>query len=58
MPRKLRIYLGIALLILSCILLAWGFWPSVRERHVLPIPPSEMTLPTPSSFLPGIVPAL
>ncbi len=54
MARKLRIYLGILLLVLSCILLAWGFWPAVRERLVLPVPPSEMTLPTPASFVPGL----
>ena len=35
-----------------CRLLVWGFWPAARERHILPVDPSEMTLPTPSSFVP------
>lgn len=52
MGRRLRIALGIILLILSCSLLVWGFWPALQERHVLPINPSQMTLPTPSSFVP------
>ena len=52
--RKLRIVLGITLLLISCALLAWGFWPVQRERHVLPISPSEMTLPTPAGSIPGL----
>jgi hypothetical protein len=51
--RRIRLALAVILLVVSLALLAWGFWPSVRERHVLPIAPSEMTLPTPSSFVPS-----
>lgn len=51
--RKLRIALGIALLLFSCALLVWGVWPVSRVRHILPISPTEMQLPTPSSSLPG-----
>ena len=52
MGKRLRIVIGIVLLIISCSLLVWGFWPALQERHVLPINPSQMTLPTPSSFVP------
>jgi hypothetical protein len=50
MAKRLRILLGVLLLLLSCGLLLWGFWPAARERHILPVNPSEMSLPTPSSF--------
>ncbi|MBI1795347.1 MAG: hypothetical protein HYR70_14315 [Chloroflexi bacterium] len=50
MARRLRILLGVLLLALSCGLLLWGFWPAARERYILPVNPSEMSLPTPSSF--------
>jgi len=51
--KRIRLFLTLVLLALSCLLLAWGIWPSVRERHILPVNPSEMTLPTPSSFVPA-----
>ncbi len=53
--RKLRLGLALIVLLISLTLLAWGFWPAARERHTLPVSPSEMTLPTPSSFIPGTV---
>jgi len=53
--RRLRIALALILLILSLGLLAWGVWPAARERHILPITPSEMTLPTPASFDPMFI---
>ena len=53
--RKLRIAVGLVLLALSIALLAWGLWPSVRERHSLDVPPAEMTLPTPSSYVPWVL---
>jgi hypothetical protein len=52
--RRLRIALALVLLIISLGLLAWGVLPAARERHILPVPPSEMTLPTPASFAPEI----
>jgi hypothetical protein len=51
--NRIRLFLALALLLASIALLIWGFWPAARERHILPIVPSEMTLPTPSSFNPG-----
>jgi len=53
--QRLRFVLALILLILSLGLLAWGVWPAARERHILPISPSEMTLPTPTSFDPGFM---
>jgi len=50
--RKARLTLALVLLVLSLAMLAWGLWPSVRELRILRVPPSEMTLPTPSSFVP------
>lgn len=50
--RKLRVAVGLALLVISLALLAWGLWPAAYQHHTLTIPPAEMTLPTPSSFLP------
>ncbi len=50
--RKLRIAIGLTLLVISLALLAWGLWPAAYERHTLKVPPAEMTLPTPSSFVP------
>jgi hypothetical protein len=49
--RKLRIAVGLVLLVLSLAMLAWGLWPTAHERHTLTVPPAEMTLPTPSSFI-------
>jgi hypothetical protein len=51
--RKLRVAIGILILVASLALLAWGLWPSTRERHTLTVPPAEMTLPTPASFVPS-----
>jgi hypothetical protein len=53
--RKLRVFVGVVLLVASLALLAWGIWPAARERHTLPVMPTEMTLPTPSSFVPQLV---
>lgn len=54
--RKLRIAVGLVVLVLSLALLAWGLWPAARERHTLSVPPAEMTLPTPSSYVPWALP--
>jgi hypothetical protein len=50
MQRRVRITLGLILLIISCVLLLWGVWPALRLTQVLPLPPSDLTLPTPASF--------
>ncbi|HEX5807621.1 MAG TPA: hypothetical protein VFY25_03080 [Anaerolineales bacterium] len=49
--RRIRIILGIAVLILSIALLLWGLLPPKREIRTQPISPSELQCPTPSSFL-------
>jgi hypothetical protein len=51
--KKIRLALGIMILIISLTILLWSFWPIQRETRVLPISPSEMTLPTPQSHLFG-----
>jgi len=50
MSRKLRILLGVLILVLSIALLIWGFAPMRRETRIQTISPAEMQLPTPSSF--------
>jgi hypothetical protein len=52
--RKLRLALALLLVLLSLVVLAWGMWPVIREQRILRLSPSEMTLPTPSSFIPGV----
>jgi len=48
--KKIRIWLGLILLILSLAMLIWGFLPPDRDRRIQPIGPTELTLPTPASF--------
>ena len=48
--RRLRITVGIAILILSIALLVWGIMPARRETRIQPISPTELQLPTPASF--------
>ncbi len=54
--RKVRLVLAVLILLVSLSLLAWGLWPTARERLILRVSPTEMTLPTPSSFVPGVAP--
>ncbi|MCJ7583783.1 MAG: hypothetical protein MUO30_03305 [Anaerolineales bacterium] len=49
--RRIRLILALVVLAVSLALLIWGFWPLLRESQVLPIPPSELQLPTPIGFL-------
>ena len=50
MRRRLRIVLGLLILSISMILLAWGFLPARHETRVQPIPPADLQLPAPESF--------
>ena len=50
MRRRLRIVLGLLILSISILLLAWGFLPARRETRVQPIPPADLQLPVPESF--------
>ncbi|MBI5295886.1 MAG: hypothetical protein HY869_10445 [Chloroflexi bacterium] len=52
MKNKLRLLAAVLILAVSLTLLVWGFWPTRRETLVTPIQPSNLTLPTPSSFFP------
>jgi len=51
MARKIRLFLVIIILIVSCTLLIWGVWPEEREIRSEPIQPTQMQLPTPVSLL-------
>ncbi|HEY3475522.1 MAG TPA: hypothetical protein VGK56_12990 [Anaerolineales bacterium] len=48
--RRLRILLGIGILILSIALLIWGILPARREIRSQPISPTELQLPVPTSL--------
>jgi hypothetical protein len=48
--RRVRIVLGIIIVIVSIALLAWGLLPARRETRTQPISPSELQLPTPTSL--------
>lgn len=50
--RRLRIVLGILILVISLSVLVWTLLPARREVRTQPIPPAELQLPTPVSFLP------
>lgn len=50
--RRVRIALGIIILIFSIILLLWGFLPARHEIRSQPISPTELQLPTPTSLRP------
>jgi len=49
--RIIRLVLALLFLFIACILLAWAFWPFGDVRHVLPIPPGNLQLPTPEGIL-------
>lgn len=48
--RKIRLILAVIILTVSIVLLTWGFGPNPRDTRIQDISPSEMQLPTPSSF--------
>jgi len=50
--RRIRVVLGISLLIISITFLIWGLLPPRREIRTQPISPTELQLPTPESLLP------
>jgi hypothetical protein len=55
MTRKLRIFLGLVILLLSITLLAWSLWPAEYETRIVPVEPVQMQLPTPVSLYVGLV---
>lgn len=48
--RRTRRILGIIILLLSLALLIWGFWPLAQVTRLIPVPQSDMQLPTPQSL--------
>jgi hypothetical protein len=53
--RRLRIFIGVIILIASIVLLAWGFMPTRHEIRSQPISPTELQLPPRGSFLPQTI---
>jgi len=49
--KKLRLILAVLVLLISFSLLIWASWPMLSESRVLPIPPGDLQLPTPSAFI-------
>jgi hypothetical protein len=49
--RRVRILLGMIILIVSILLLLWGFLPARHEVRSQLISPTDLQLPTPASFL-------
>jgi hypothetical protein len=50
MSKRVRVIVGIAILIVSIALLVWGVMPARRETRIQPISPAELQLPTPTSL--------
>ena len=48
--RRIRVFIGIAILIISIAILAWGLLPARREVRTQPISPTELQLPTPAAL--------
>jgi hypothetical protein len=55
MKKRIRLFLSILILTISIALLIWGYAPNPQDTRVRQISPSEMQLPTPSSFLPYLI---
>jgi hypothetical protein len=51
MNKKLRLFLAVLLLAVSLSLLVWASLPGVVESRVVPVPPGNLELPTPSAFI-------
>jgi hypothetical protein len=56
--RRVRIIFGMIILMLSIILLLWGFLPARHEVRSQPISPTDLQLPTPASFIPELNPVI
>jgi hypothetical protein len=56
--KRVRIIVGMIILILSIVLLVWGFLPARHEIRSQPISPTELQLPTPISLLSQPIPVI
>jgi hypothetical protein len=50
--RRVRRIAGLFLLLISLALLCWGIWPLADRTQILNIPPENLQLPTPQSYIP------
>jgi hypothetical protein len=50
--RRIRVILGISILIVSITLLIWGLLLPRHEIRTQPISPADLQLPTPESLIP------
>lgn len=48
--KNIRLFFALVILAISIVLLVWGFSPNPRATRIQTISPTEMQLPTPSSF--------
>lgn len=55
--KTLRLTLALVLLAASLVLLVWASVPNQREVRRQPIEPTQMQLPAPEGFQPGLSPA-
>jgi hypothetical protein len=56
--KTLRLILALVLLTASLVLLFWASMPNQREVRRQPIEPTQMQLPAPEGFQPGLSPTL
>jgi hypothetical protein len=51
MSKKTRLVFAVLILLISLSMLVWASLPAFVERRVLPIPPGDLQLPTPSAMI-------
>ncbi len=52
--KKVRLVLGIAILLVSLGVLIWALVPLEHVTRVVPVPPSDLQLPTPEALSPFV----
>ncbi len=53
--RTARRLIGLLILLISLALLIWGLWPLGDATRSLLIAPTQMQLPTPEGWIPGLM---
>jgi len=49
--KKIRLLLAALIFLISLSMLIWASLPALVESRILPIPPADLQLPTPSAFI-------